>query len=338
MANPRDYLVGWICAIRTEHVAARAFLDEEHDIPERVAPGDNNVYTLGRIGKHNIVIASLPDGEYGTSVAATVARDMIHSFSKLRIGLLVGIGGAAPSADDDIRLGDIVVSTAGDGRGGVFQYDFGKVMQTREFETTGFLNQPPPLLRSAVANLRARHEGDGHRLHLVVKELVDQRPRLRPRYQRPDPSTDRLYRSNVVHTSLPNVPCSQFCGDDEAKLVPRSSRKAEEDDPKVHYGLIASGNKLLRDAGVRDLISSKSKALCFEMEAAGLMNHFPCLVIRGICDYADSHKNDDWQGYAAMIAAAYAKELLSRIPPTTVEAETTIAVVLASEFHSCSPH
>lgn len=49
---------------------------------------------------------------------------------------------------------------------------------------------------------------------------------------------------------------------------------------------------------------------CVEMEAAGLMNNYPCVVVRGICDYADSHKNKDWQGYAAAVAVAYAKELL----------------------------
>ena len=59
--------------------------------------------------------------------------------------------------------------------------------------------------------------------------------------------------------------------------------------------------------------------LCVEMEAAGLMDDFPCLVIRGICDYADSHKNKRWQPYAAATAAAYAKELLSTIPAHVVE-------------------
>jgi hypothetical protein len=57
------------------------------------------------------------------------------------------------------------------------------------------------------------------------------------------------------------------------------------------------------------------------------MDTFLCLVIRGICDYADSHKNKQWQEYSAAVAAAYAKELLSVIPtdeivntPTAVEA------------------
>lgn len=54
--------------------------------------------------------------------------------------------------------------------------------------------------------------------------------------------------------------------------------------------------------------------MCFEMEAAGLMNDFPCLVIRGICDYADSHKNKTWQAYAAATAAACAKDILTIVP------------------------
>ncbi len=63
MANPKDYTVGWICAISTEYVAAQVFLDEEHGIPEFVSTNDNNNYTLGRMGRHNVVIAVLPDGE-----------------------------------------------------------------------------------------------------------------------------------------------------------------------------------------------------------------------------------------------------------------------------------
>src|SRR6185437_4265232 len=101
------------------------------------------------IGKHNVVIAVLPDGEYGTTSAAVVARDMLHSFPNIRIGLMVGIGGGVPSSKHDIRLGDIVVSAPRDGKGGVFQYDFGKTIQDQVFRNTGFLNQPPALLRAA---------------------------------------------------------------------------------------------------------------------------------------------------------------------------------------------
>jgi nucleoside phosphorylase len=85
----------------------------------------------------------------------------------------------------------------------------------------------------------------------------------------------------------------------------------------------------MRDASIRDRLAADKDVLCFEMEAAGLMNHFPCLVIRGICDYSDSHKNKEWQGYASMVAAAYAKALLSRIPPNTVQREKKISDVLS---------
>ncbi|KAF5268142.1 hypothetical protein FOXYS1_962, partial [Fusarium oxysporum] len=97
-----------------------------------------------------------------------------------------------------------------------------------------------------------------------------------------------------------------------------------------HYGLVASANQLMKDALARDKLAASMDVLCFEMEAAGLMNHFPCLVIRGICDYSDSHKNKEWQGYAAMMAAAYAKDLLRQIPPSKVEAEKPISEILNS--------
>jgi nucleoside phosphorylase len=81
----------------------------------------------------------------------------------------------------------------------------------------------------------------------------------------------------------------------------------------------------MKDALLRDKFVKENDVLCFEMKAAGLMNQFPCLVIRGNCDYSDTYKNMEWQGYAAMAAAAYAKDLLCRIPPNKVEAESKIS-------------
>lgn len=81
-------------------------------------------------------------------------------------------------------------------------------------------------------------------------------------------------------------------------------------DPVIHYGGIASGNQVMKDAASRDDIARELDVMCFEMEAAGLMDIMPCLPIRGICDYSDSHKAKEWQRYAAATAAAYAYELL----------------------------
>jgi nucleoside phosphorylase len=87
---------------------------------------------------------------------------------------------------------------------------------------------------------------------------------------------------------------------------------------------------LVKDTGLRDALAKEHGVLCFEMEAAGLVNSFPCLVVRGICDYADSHKNKEWQGYAAMAAAAYAKDLLGYIRAERVDKEETIAGILSN--------
>lgn len=329
MPDPGDYTVGWICAITTEYVAAQVFLDEKHDGPESLPSTDNNNYTLGRMGKHNVVIAVLPDGEYGTSSAAVVARDMLHSFPSVRIGLMVGIGGGAPNAYQDVRLGDIVVSAPRDGNGGIFQYDFGKTIQGGSFHITGFLNQPPVVLRTAVNGLKAQHKIHGHHIEQAISDILEKLPRLWKEYKRPDSTSDRLYRSVIVHPLDTKTSCMTVCGDEPSKLVPRPARTEDEDNPAIHYGLIASANRLIKDAFVRDKLAAEKDVLCFEMEAAGLMNHFPCLVVRGICDYSDSHKNEEWQGYAAMAAAAYAKVLLCQIAPNKVEAERKIRDVLS---------
>ncbi|KAI9651617.1 MAG: hypothetical protein M1831_000577 [Alyxoria varia] len=332
MSTTELYTVGWICALPTEHVAVCEFLDEEHPPPLEVPINDRNDYTLGKIGKHYVVIAVLPDGEYGTSSAANVARDMVRTFLNLRFGLMVGVGGGVSSPKHDIRLGDVVVSSPTDGYSGVLQYDYGKSIQAQVFQQTGVLDQPPPVLRTAVSGLKAQHERKGHGMKDAVNVVITRPPRLRKAYRQPDAEDDRLYRAHVLHPQHDNRDCAKVCGSDEEKVQRRNARTAEDDDPAIHYGLIASGNCLMKDAELRDSLAQRHSLLCFEMEAAGLMNHFPCLVVRGICDYSDTHKNKDWQGYAAMTAAAYTKELLCRVAPETVQATERLSEIIGKVY------
>ncbi|TEA20052.1 Ankyrin repeat and KH domain-containing protein 1 [Colletotrichum sidae] len=326
MSDTTDYTVGWICALKSEFVAAQEVLDEEHDPPDFVSTNDHNSYKVGRIAQHNVVIAVLPDGEYGTSSASAVARDMLHTFPNIRIGLMVGIGGGAPSSKRDIRLGDVVVSSPRNGNSGVFQYDFGKTIQERTFQHTKHLDQPPTFVRTAVASLQADHERKGHDILQVVETITNRNRRLR-KYRRPDLATDVLYHSDFLHSAAPGDCAAASCASSPERTIKRRQRDQDEgdDDPTVHYGLVASANQLMKDATVRDRLAAEKDVLCFEMEAAGLMDHFPCLVIRGICDYSDTHKNDVWHGYAAMTAAAYTADLLRRIPQNRVEAEKKIS-------------
>ncbi|KAL7794854.1 hypothetical protein V8C43DRAFT_321631 [Trichoderma afarasin] len=326
MSEPNNYTVGWICATLPAYVAAQAFLDETHEPPEYVSPHDNNDYTLGKIGTHNVAIAVLPCGEYGLASASSVARDMLHSFPNIRIGLMVGLGGGAPGPKHDIRLGDVVVGVSSNGNGSVFQYDYGETLQAQgqNFQKMIFLNKPPLVLLSAVNGLMAKHESEGNQLAAAVGSVLDGKKKLRKKFGRPEAASDRQYKSHYVHPSDEQEGCAIVCGDNPLNLISRPERTDEDDDPTIHYGLIASADQLMKDAIIRDKLATNKGVLCFEMEAAGLMNHFPCLVIRGICDYSDSHKNDKWQGYAAMTATAYAKALLCRIASTKLEAEITI--------------
>ena len=328
------YTVGWICALPVEYTAAQEFLDQEH-LPldeNETEERDDNHYTLGSIGKHNVVVAVLPSGEYGTATAASVAKDLVRSFPNVRIGLMVGIGGGAPSEDVDIRLGDIVVSTASDGHSGVFQYDFGKTVQEREFQYTRSMNQPPAVLRAAVSGLRSRYERKGNGIDVAVKEALSANKRLRKKYGKPDRSSDLLFNSDYLHQG---GLCENACAQLTATIVQRPPRDQDEDELQIHYGLIASANSLMKDALLRDRLIRDRNVLCFEMEAGGLMNSFPCLVIRGICDYSDSHKNKKWQGYAAMAAAAYAKALCLELKSTAIEREQKILDVVSEGIAAC---
>jgi nucleoside phosphorylase len=320
----RDYIVGWICAVHIEYVVACEFLDEDHPPLPSQSPYDGNAYTPGRIGEHNVIIASPPKGKYGLTSAATVAKDMLRSFSSIRFGLMVGLGGGAPSAKHDIRLGDVVVSSPIGRMGGVIYYEFEKAMQERKFQHTGSLESPPPALLTALNKISMQHERKGHNIARSVSEMVARNPRLKRKYERPDVKDDRLYEATYVHADA-DKDCRTACSSSTPPVVARRDRTEADDDPVVHYGLIASADRLMKDATIRDALAAEGDVLCFEMEAAGLMNNFPCLVIRGICDYADTHKNDWWQGYAAATAAAYAKELLNAVPGKQAKRTRTAA-------------
>ncbi|KAF4546881.1 Hypothetical protein D9617_118g092450 [Elsinoe fawcettii] len=148
-----QFTVGCICALASEYIAAASFLDEEYDLIDRKADNDNNDYTTGRIGAHNVVIAGCPTDQHGITSAATVARDMIHTFPNVRIGLLVGIGGGLPTAKHDVRLGDVVVSIAAPPRPAVVKFDRGRRKQDADLEVTSLLDNPPTILRTALAGL-----------------------------------------------------------------------------------------------------------------------------------------------------------------------------------------
>lgn len=298
--SPDEYTVGWITALPLELAAATAMLDLLHE-SRPVSSNDTNTYTLGNIGTHNIVISCLPSDHYGTNNAAIVASNMHRSFPRIETWLMIGIGGGVPRIPKaDLRLGDVVVSTQ------VFQYDFGKTLADGQSHVMSLPQRPSQALMTTVSQLRARHELNVSRMTELLLDVWEKYPKMAPEYRRP-PAPDRLFKTAYNHAD-PSLDCD-FC--DQSMAVPRERRSEQ---PRIHYGTIASGNQVIKDSVTRDKLAEQHNVLCFEMEAAGFMDILRCLVVRGICDYADSHKNKAWQKYAAVVAAAYAKELVLTMP------------------------
>jgi nucleoside phosphorylase len=309
-----DYTVAWLCALPIEKDAARNMLDELHRTPPQPAH-DKNIYTFGRIFGHNVVIVC--QGEMGTSTASKVATRMDSTFRRLRFGLLVGIAGGVPD-EKDIRLGDVIVSM-GDGRsGGVVAHDRGK-LTLQGFESRPFVNNVPELLRNAFKDLESRLVDLDSEITTYLEEATTRNGRF-SEFERPTSLTDDLFQIDYPHVNSKDKTCADCAKNYIVDRPPRSNSQ-------VHFGIVASGNQVIKNAAERARIhAAHPGVLAVEMEAAGSMGVFGCATIRGICDYADSHKNDGWHKYASARAAAFAKAVLWTIPQDVMEAAPPTAV------------
>ncbi|KAK8029445.1 kinesin light chain [Apiospora rasikravindrae] len=283
-----DYHVAWIAPVSDlELLPSRLMLDEEHKTPDYDISYDNNIYTFRTIAGHNVVIATCLPGLTGNINTGRVIGSMFKTFSNLRIALLVGIGGgiprAYPSADptEDVHVGDVVVGWPGDGGPACVYYNSGKWHTDKPFEPRGIIDKPDR------------------------------------KFTFPGLDKDLLFQALYPYKGPNHNQCGQC---DRSELIRRPARTANDNAEFIFYhGRVATGNAVIKDGQRRDQIRELCKdALCIEMEAAGVDASGRCLVIRGISDYADSHKDDIWRSYAAGQAAVFARELLRKIPGATV--------------------
>jgi nucleoside phosphorylase len=312
-----QFAIGWLCPLPLEKEAARLVLDEEY--PQDEVQHQNTFYLGGRIGKHKVVIGV--QRRIGLTGAAILAEKMRAGFPNIKYFLLVGIAGGVPrygpaGAVSEIVLGDVVVSSPRGNHGGVLQYDKGAWEDQGRLNFCGHTNGVPGDLMAAVNNFRA----EGSSKTNIAEVLRQMRLKLdgerQHQYDDPGPGRDKLFQDTYKHQGTELDDCRVCC--DADYVDSRSDRGGGAtrlvDKPSVHFGNIASSNQLQISAVERNRIQQEHDVICFEMEAAGVMDEYPCVVVRGICDYADSHKNKGWQRYAAATAAAYAKELLRSIP------------------------
>ena len=300
-------MIGWICVLNDEYRAALAILDEKYDSTGLVrGAGDRNYYVLGRIGLHNVIINLPPAGWHGQVHASKIALDMRSTFPRMRFMLLVGIAGGVPFPQD-VRLGDVVLGTQ------IFPYASGKNTDFG-FQHTGMIRAPPRELLEAITFLTQRFWPPEE---LLLSESIEN---IRARSGRGAtafvrPAQDRLYKDNFIHEKS-GCDCLRPQSQERSRLCPRGDR--EGDLVRLFQGCIGSENIVMKNAQDRDDIAKKMNILCYEMEAASVMDSAPCLTIRGISDYADGHKNDDWHLYAALAAATCARELLLSLSPFVV--------------------
>jgi nucleoside phosphorylase len=327
-----DFEIAIICALQSEADAVEALFDKFWDDDGKTygkAPGDPNAYTTGVIGSHNVVLAYLPG--MGKSSAASLASSLRSSFERIKLALVVGICGGVPNGNDDekeILLGDVIISD------GLIEYDFGRQLPNKRIRKDTLLDslgRPNTEIRAILAKLkgyRSRmrlNESTLHYLAHIQQNLSDGKARY------PGPDADKLFESTYRHKhhslcakcekkedEVCQIALNSLCSElkcNENKLVPRRRLlKAKESiaaqKPVIHYGLIASGDTVMKSGEDRDAIATGENIIAFEMEGAGVWDNLPCVVIKGVCDYADSHKNKEWQSYAAAAAAACMKAFL----------------------------
>ncbi|KAK3622807.1 hypothetical protein LTR22_024648 [Elasticomyces elasticus] len=246
---------------------------------------DRESYTVGIICALDVEKASVEatlDEEHG-GIEKMAGDDNSYSFGRI----------------SDLRLGDVVVSQLDGMHGRVVQWDFVKMEKEGVSRRTGTLNKPPQPLQNALQGLKATHRRRGSVVHQHLKEMMSKYPLMEEEYGSPGSKQDELFEASYSH--------------------PSGATCAQDDKPRIHYGNIASGDEVVKDGPTKDRIAREERVLRFEIEAAGLMDAFPCVVIRGVCDYADSHKNKRWQPYAAAKAVCYAEELLGEVDAQGVE-------------------
>jgi nucleoside phosphorylase len=301
--DPELYTVAWLAPLEIEAQAALHMLDERHEGRFPMGRGDDYVFQAGDVCGHNVIIATLPAGqEYGTGSAAALASQVKKFFPNLWFGLLVGVAAGLPNLSRspplDIRLGDILVGLPTGESAGLIAYDLGKERGNDGFQLLRFGNvlaNTETVVRSAIGSIKLRAPNDAE-VFLRYFESIKHKEHTNGTFVDPGQEQDKLYQVN---------------DDGIESLVERERRPSKR--ARVWYGPIGSGEKLMKNAQKRNELRDKYNVIGLEMEAAGTMNRIPVGVIRGVCDYGDEHKNKEWQPYAAAMAAAYAKAVLSEI-------------------------
>ncbi|PNP74399.1 hypothetical protein FNYG_12448 [Fusarium nygamai] len=330
-----SFRVAIVCALPREAAAMSLLFDQTWDEMSDDGKGlEQNTYLTGRIGQHNVVLATLPG--MGTNHAARVTVKLRGKYTRLKLALLVGICGGVPRiTNKEAFLGDVVISKS------VIRYDYSKQYPHHldfAFAIENSLASPYQEIRSLLATIEAELVDERLKraatVHLKELQNAAREDRRSANYQYPGAANDRLFPStyhhkhkkscrecakspNAICMAAPKASCMDI-GCDPSQLVQRrraSNLPAGADYvPQLFMGRIGSGNTVLKSGIHRDSFAARHGIIAYEMEGAGMWETIPCIVVKGICDYADTHKKKDWQDYASATAASVAKAIVERYP------------------------
>jgi nucleoside phosphorylase len=312
MAESRaNFNIAWITnewgLQQAEKHLSESFFYEPKDFARDVS--DKNAYLWGRVDSHNVVIIAAP-----SNVPASVTvKTLLAAVPNIRFGLFVGTGAAnpKPSKDLDIRLGDLVVGQPAKPNYGVVQYDIETVKMGQDTKQASSHEPLPTILTTTLQSLI-------HEWALEAASFVDD---VRHSPPTSNAARDRLFDPSYTHSQGKN--CLEC---DQSRLIKRCRRDPEV--PLIFSGIIASSNYVVQDVEVGQMIEIYvgERCVCFDTMAAGLMPNFPCLNIRGISRYADSHKtNVKWDMYAAAVAAKFTQLYIRALPTSAVNVLTKAA-------------
>lgn len=282
-----DFTIAILCALPVESEAVEAVFDETYGRLGKSfgkVAGDPNAYANGRIGKHNVVLCYLPG--MGKKSAAIVAAGLRASYLRIELVLVVGICGGAPSTGtENIYLGDVIVSDS------VVEYGLGGLYQRKGHVDDG-IRQKDKQIRGLLSNVGG-FKGRGEFTDGVSRCL-------------------NILKQDEARWCHPGVADISFnTSHPRSQQAVRQRDVADVTRPSIHVGKFGSGDTVLKSAPHRDEIVRRAGVIGFEMEGAGAWsNYYPCVIIKGICDYADKQKNKEWQAYAAATGASAAKTFL----------------------------
>ena len=350
-----EFEIGIICALPLEFNAVALLFDEywdEHGDNYRRVSGDQNTYTTGKIGKYNAVLALLAG--IGKASAARAAVNFRSSYNGVQLALLVGICGGMPKDSEgvEILLGDVVISQW------VVQYDLGMRFPDefrRKHTLQDNLGRPNADISGFVSTLQT-HLHSQRLQTRTLHHLTALQKKVGPcQWDYPGIAEDKLFEPGYRHKHHTSQNCNicdrciqksdrvceealnSLCSElqcDESRLVPRKrlemkkraadlGQKDELQKPLIHFGPIASGDTVMKSGEDRDKIAEMDKVIAFEMEGAGVWANLSCIIIKGVCDYADCHKNKKWQNFAAAASASAMKALLEQYIQTDRPSQQT---------------